>query len=70
MLSEKDIDKLLDIKLNTTFDYRNKAMLELMYGCGLRVNELVSLEINDIDEFNSIIRVTGKGSKDRVVPVG
>ena len=70
VLSEKDIDKLLDIKLNTPFDYRNKAMLELMYGCGLRVSELVSLEINDIDEFNSIIRVTGKGSKDRVVPVG
>ena len=69
-LSVEDIDKLLDIKLDTPFDYRNKAMLELMYGCGLRVSELVNLSINDIDMTNSLIRILGKGSKERDIPVG
>ena len=58
-LSVEDIDKLLDIKLVTPFDYRNKAMLELMYGSGLRVSELINLEINDIDMTNSLIRILG-----------
>ena len=69
-LSIEDIDKLLDIPLNTPFDYRNKAMLELMYGCGLRVSELINLEINDIDMINCQIRILGKGSKERVIPIG
>ena len=69
-LSIEDVDKLLDIPLNTPFDYRNKAMLELMYGSGLRVSELVNLEINDIDTINCIIRVMGKGSKERDIPIG
>ena len=69
-LSVEDVDKLLDIPLNSPFDYRNKAMLELMYGCGLRVSELVNLEINDIDMTNCIIRIMGKGSKEREVPLG
>ena len=69
-LSIEDVDKLLDIPLNTEFDYRNKAMLELMYGTGLRVSEVVSLRLNDIDEVNCIIRVMGKGSKERIVPLG
>ena len=69
-LSMEDIDNLLDIPLNTPFDYRNKAMLELMYGCGLRVSELVSLEIHDIDMTNCLIRIMGKGSKERDIPLG
>ena len=69
-LSMDDIDLLLDISLDSPFDYRNKAMLELMYGCGLRVSELVNLEINDIDTTNCLIRILGKGSKERDVPVG
>ena len=69
-LSIEDIDKLLDIKLNAPFDYRNKAMLELMYGCGLRVSELINLEINDIDITNCLIRIMGKGSKEREIPIG
>ena len=69
-LSIEDVDKLLDIKLNTPFDYRNKAMLELMYGCGLRVSELINLEINDIDIINCQIRILGKGSKERDIPLG
>ncbi len=69
-LSIEDVDKLLDIKLETPFDYRNKAMLELMYGCGLRVSELINLEINDIDIINCQIRILGKGSKEREIPLG
>ncbi len=69
-LNLKDVDKLLDIELKSQFDYRNKAMLELMYGTGLRVSELVSLTVNDIDLTNCIIRVMGKGSKEREIPLG
>lgn len=69
-LSIEDIDKLLDIKLSSPFDYRNKAMLELMYGCGLRVSELINIEINDIDMINCIIRISGKGNKERNIPLG
>ena len=69
-LSIEDVDNLLDIPLNTPFDYRNKAMLELMYGCGLRVSELINIEINDIDMTNYEIRILGKGSKERIIPIG
>ena len=69
-LSVEDVDKLLDIKLETAFDYRNKAMLELMYGCGLRVSELVNLTLNDVDMTNCLIRIFGKGSKEREIPIG
>lgn len=69
-LSIEDIDKLLDIKLDTPFDYRNKAMLELLYGTGLRVSELINLTLTDIDYTNCIIRVMGKGGKEREIPLG
>ena len=68
-LSIEEINKLLDIKLISPFDYRNKAMLELMYGSGLRVSELISLTVYDIDFKNAIIRIKGKGSKERIVPI-
>ena len=58
---------ILDIKLNTRFDYRNKAMLELLYSSGLRISELVNLTTRDIDFTNSIVRCFGKGNKERVV---
>ena len=69
-LSIDDVDTLLSIPLEKPFDYRNKAMLELMYGCGLRVSELVNLELNDIDRMNCLIRIMGKGSKEREIPIG
>jgi len=69
-LSIEDVTKLLDIYLDTPFDYRNKAMLELMYGTGLRVSELVNINLNDIDSTNCIVRVMGKGSKEREIPLG
>lgn len=69
-LSVEDIDVLMDIELVTAFDYRNKSMLELMYGAGLRVSELVGLTIDDIDISNCVVRIMGKGSKEREIPLG
>lgn len=69
-LSIEDVDKLLEIKLDTSFDYRNKAMIELMYGAGLRISELISLDLHNIDFNNCTIRITGKGKKERIVPLG
>ena len=69
-LSVDEVDILLDIPLDTVFDYRNKAMLEVMYGAGLRVSEVINLKVFDIDTVNYVIRVVGKGSKDRLVPLG
>lgn len=68
-LTEEEIDKLLDINLITPYDYRNKAMMELLYATGLRITELCNLKIIDVDINNCIIRVMGKGKKERIVPV-
>lgn len=69
-LTEDEVFKLLDINLNDNYSYRNKAMIELMYGTGLRVSELVNLKLQDIDLMNDSIRTFGKGSKERVIPIG
>lgn len=68
-LSIEEVDKLLDIDIKNYYDYRNKAMIELMYSSGLRVSELINLKNHDIDFENSAVRVFGKGSKERVLPV-
>lgn len=70
VLSTEEINKLLDIQLITPFDYRNKAMLELMYASGLRVSELVNLEVNDINFSNGTVRCITKGNKERIIPLG
>ena len=70
VLSLDEVDKILDIELKDKYAYRNKAMLELMYSSGLRISELVNLKIQDIDLEEDIVRVTGKGSKMRIVPIG
>lgn len=70
VLTIEEVNKLLDIRCNTTYDYRNKAMLELMYSSGLRISELLSLIVNDIDLNNNLVKVFGKGSKERVIPIG
>ena len=69
-MSVEEVDLLLDIPLVSPFDYRNKAMLELMYGAGLRVSELVSLTLNQVDLENGMIRIMGKGRKEREIPIG
>lgn len=70
VLSIDEVDKLLDIKLETPFDYRNKAMLELMYATGLRVSELINLTYQNIDLEKGIVRCYGKGNKERIIPIG
>ena len=69
VLTIEDVVKLLDIRGTSAFDIRNKCMLELMYGTGLRISELLSLTINDIDTFNATVRCVGKGDKERIVPI-
>jgi len=68
-LTEDEIDKLLDIKIEDPFTARNKAILELMYATGLRISEVISLEFKNIDFEECIVRVMGKGSKERIVPI-
>lgn len=70
ILTIEEIDKLLNVSLNSAYDYRNKAMLELMYATGLRVSELVNLDINSINLEKKFVRCIGKGSKERIVPIG
>lgn len=66
-LTEKEMHSLLDIKDLTI---RDKAMIELLYSCGLRIEELMSLNINNIDFISNTVIVRGKGNKERIVPVG
>ena len=69
-LTDEEIDKLLDIKLLKPVDYRNKAMLEVLFATGTRISELINLELSQVDFQECIIRVQGKGKKDRIVPIG
>ncbi len=68
-LTIDEIDKLLDIDITDPFSARNKAILELMYATGLRISEVISLEFKNIDTEECIVRVMGKGSKERIVPI-
>ena len=68
-LSFEEVSTILDIPLSNKYDYRNKAMLEILYGSGLRVGELINLTLRDVDMENDIIRCFGKGSKERIVPI-
>jgi|TARA_B110000259_G_C13973015_1_gene385524 integrase/recombinase XerD len=70
-LSEEDVELLLaapDVETNTGL--RDKAMLELLYACGLRVSELVNILLTELSMTEGVIRVTGKGNKTRLVPMG
>jgi integrase/recombinase XerD len=70
-LSLSDIDKLIAaIDLSSNEGERNRAMLETLYGCGLRVSELVALKISDLFFKEGFIKITGKGNKQRFVPIG
>lgn len=69
VLTTNEVDKLLDISLNTKEDYRNKAILEVLYATGIRISELTNLKMNDVDFSNKVVKVFGKGSKERIVPI-
>lgn len=70
-LSTQEIDALINaIDLSTSEGERNRAMLETLYSCGLRVSELTNLKISDLFFEEGFIKVTGKGNKQRFVPIG
>lgn len=70
-LSIIDIDRLIAaIDLSSNEGERNRAMLESLYGCGLRVSELVTLKISDLFFEEGFVKITGKGNKQRFVPIG
>jgi integrase/recombinase XerD len=70
-LSEQDVDKLLEAPdTDIALEFRDRSMLELLYGCGLRVTELTSLQLSQVSINQGVLRVFGKGSKERLVPMG
>ncbi len=68
-LTIEEVDKLLDIRLEKPTDYRNKAMLELLYATGMRISELTNLKLSQVDFDDDIVRVLGKGKKERTIPL-
>ncbi len=71
VLSYEEIQKMIDsIDLSLPNGHRNKAIIEVLYGCGLRVSELTNLQISDIYKDDGFLRIFGKGSKERLVPIG
>lgn len=70
-LNQKEIGDLLDaIDRSTPEGERNRAMLEVLYSCGLRVSELISVQISNIFFNEQFLRIVGKGNKERLVPIG
>ncbi|UOR12395.1 site-specific tyrosine recombinase XerD [Halobacillus amylolyticus] len=70
VLSSEDVDKLLNVKANDPLKARNKAMLEMLYATGLRVTELMTLKVSDLHLTMGFVRCMGKGSKERIIPLG
>jgi integrase/recombinase XerD len=70
-LTEGDVEKLLAAPdLSTAIGFRDRTMLEVLYACGLRVSELVGLKLTEINLRQGVVRIVGKGSKERLVPMG
>lgn len=71
VLSVEEIDRMVaTIDLSEPTGHRNRAIIEAMYGCGFRVSELVNLRLTDIHRREGFVRITGKGNKQRLVPIG
>lgn len=69
-LTKEEIVAFLDFDISNPIKFRNKTMIELVYSTGLRVSELVNIKINDVDLHMGLVKVMGKGSKERIVPIG
>ena len=70
VLSPEDVEQLLNFKPTNMIEIRDMAIVELMYSSGLRVSETANININDFEENKTFLRVLGKGSKTRLVPMG
>ena len=71
VLEHNEIESMLEtMDMSKTSSQRDRAIIEIMYSCGLRVSELIGLKINDIDFIEQLVLVTGKGNKQRLVPIG
>ena len=70
VLSPEDVEQLLNFKPSNMIEIRDMAIVELMYSSGLRVSETVNINLDDFEENKSFLRVLGKGSKTRLVPMG
>jgi integrase/recombinase XerC len=72
LVTESEMNLLLDIQADTTDEHEilHRAILELLYGSGVRVSELTSIKMTDIDLQKQLLKVTGKGRKERIVPFG
>lgn len=71
VLSIEEIEAIINvIDLSTPEGHRNRAMVEMMYGCGLRVSELVTIKVSNLFFDEGFIKVVGKGNKERLVPIG
>jgi integrase/recombinase XerC len=69
-LSVDEMFDLLKVKTDSVAGLRNQSMLELFYSCGLRLSELAGLDVNDLDFNQALVKVRGKGKKERIVPIG
>ena len=69
-LTEEEVGKLLDVDVKSPYDYRNKTILELLYSSGIRISELVNIKTPNYDSEECLIRIMGKGSKERIIPLG
>lgn len=69
-LSVADVEELLDIPGDGPGPLRDRTLLELLYGSGLRISEVIDLDLDDVDRVDRLLRVRGKGDKERIVPFG
>ncbi len=69
VLSVEEVDKLIEIEPSDDFTFRNRTILELLYSTGLRISELVGLKLENVNLDMALIKVMGKGSKERIIPI-
>ena len=71
VLTMEEVDRMINsIPLDSPLNLRNRALIEVMYGCGLRVSEAVELKVGDLHLNSKYIEIIGKGNKQRVIPIG